>query len=127
VDARSVAVLGSLVRSAWGLGAFAGPDSMRRAQLTGGPDLDLPDARLYVRGFGAHQVLIGGFTLAATRSRHLLRAALVMSALLDSVDIASGVAEARARGGLDRTLAGGIVFSGAGLALFVAALRALDD
>jgi hypothetical protein len=50
-----------------------------------------------------------------------------MSALLDTVDIASAVAEVRARGGVDRTLAAGIVFSGAGLATFVAALRALDD
>jgi hypothetical protein len=127
VEARSLAVLGSLVRGAWGAGAFAAPEAMRGAQLTGGPDLERPDARLYVRGFGAHQVLIAGFTIAATRSRGLLRPAVVLSALLDGVDIASAVAEVRARGGLDRTVAGGIVFSGAGLALGVAALRALDD
>ena len=127
MEARSLALLGSAVRGAWGLGAFAAPDAMNRAQMTGGPDLALPDARLYVRGFGAHQVLVAGFTIAATRARHLLRPALVLSALIDALDIASAVAEVRARGGPDQTLVAGIVFSGAGLATFVAALRALDD
>jgi len=49
-----------------------------------------------------------------------------MSALLDGVDIASAVAEVRARGGVDRTLAGGLALSGAGVVTFLAALRALE-
>ena len=126
MEARTLAVAGSLVRGAWGAGAFAAPAAMARAQLIGGPDLQLADPRLYVRGFGAHQLLVAGFTVAATRSDALLRPALVLSALLDAVDIASAVAEIPARGGLDRSLASGIVFSGGGLALFAAALRALD-
>jgi hypothetical protein len=48
-----------------------------------------------------------------------------MNVLLDSVDIASAVAEVPARGGVDRTLAGGVVLSGAGVAIFATALRAL--
>jgi hypothetical protein len=128
VDARSLALLGSAVRGAWGAGAFAAPEAMRSARMTGdSPDLDLPDPRLYVRGFGAHQLLVAGFTIAATRSRRLLRPALVLSTLLDAVDIASAVAEVRARGGADQTTVAGIVFSGSGLALFAAALRRLDD
>ena len=126
MDARSLALAGSLIRGAWGAGAYAVPGRMRRLELTGGPDLDRPDARLYVRGFGAHQVLVAGFTIAALRSERLLRPAIVLSLLLDGVDVASAVAEATARGRLDRTLAGGIVFSGGGAALFAAALRALD-
>jgi hypothetical protein len=47
MDARSLALAGSIVRGAWGLGALAAPGAMRKAQLTGGgPDLDRPDARL---------------------------------------------------------------------------------
>jgi hypothetical protein len=100
---------------------------MRRAQLTGAAaDPDLPDPRLYVRGFGAHQVLAAGFTLAALRSDDLLRPALVLTLMLDGVDIASAVAEVAARGGVDRTLAGGLVISGAGALIFGAALRELD-
>ena len=126
MEARTLALLGSAARGAWGLGAYATPHAMTRAQLTGGPDLDLPDPRLYVRGFGAHQVLIAGFTtFAATRSPSLLRPALALSALLDAVDIASAAAELRARRGADRTVVGGIVFSGGGLALSAGALRAL--
>ena len=82
MDARSLALAGSIVRGAWGLGALAAPGAMRKAQLTGGgPDLDRADARLYVRGFGGHQLLIAGFTIAALRSDELLRPALVLSVL----------------------------------------------
>jgi hypothetical protein len=126
VNARSLALFGSVVRGAWGLGALAAPEPMRKAQLTGGLGLDLPDARLYVRGFGGHQLLIAGFTIAALRSDELLRPALVLSALLDGFDIASAVAEIPARGGPDRTTVAGIVFSGGGALTFLAALRALD-
>jgi hypothetical protein len=126
MDARSLALAGSIVRGAWGLGALAAPKTMRKAQLTGGPDLDRADPRLYVRGFGGHQLLIAGFTIAALRSDELLRPALVLSLLLDGLDIASAVAEIPARGELDRTLTAGIVFSGTGALAFAAALRALE-
>jgi hypothetical protein len=125
MDARSLALVGSLVRGAWGIGALAAPKAMRSAQLTGGRDLDRPDARLYVRGFGGHQVLMAGFTIAALRSDDLLRPALVLDVLLDGLDIASAVAEIPARGELDRTLTAGIVFSGVGALTSLAALRAL--
>jgi hypothetical protein len=126
VDARSLALLGAALRGAWGVGAFAAPKAMGNAQLTGGPDLDLPDPRLYVRGFGAHQVLIAGFTLAALGSDDLLRPALLLNVLLDGVDIASAAAEVAARGRVDRTLAGGFAISIGGGLMFLAALRALD-
>jgi hypothetical protein len=126
VNPRSLALVGSLVRGAWGFGAFAAPAAMKRAQLTGGEGLNLPDARLYVRGFGAHQALIAGFTLAALRSDELLKPALVLSVLLDALDMASAAVEVPARGGIDPTLVGGIAFSGAGALTFLAALRALD-
>jgi hypothetical protein len=126
VEARSLAIAGSVLRGAWGLGALAAPMAMRRAQLTGGPDLDRPDARLYVRGFGGHQLLLAGFTIAAARSDELLRPALVLNVLLDGLDIASAVAEIPARGAADRTLVAGILFSGVGALTFAAALRSLD-
>lgn len=126
VEARSLALVGSLLRGTWGAGAYAAPAAMRRLQLTGGADLDRPDARLYVRGFGAHQVLAAGFTLAALRSPRLLRPALAMNVLLDGVDVASAVVELRARGGVDRTIAGGIGISAGGAVIFAAALRALE-
>jgi len=125
VGARGITVLGSVFRLAYGVGAFAAPRAMERARLAAQTD-DRPDPRLLQRAFGAHQALAAGFTLAALRSEDLLRPAILMSALLDGVDIASAVAEVRARGGVDRTLAGGLALSGTGVVTFLAALRALE-
>jgi hypothetical protein len=126
VGARALAGIGSALRAAYGLGAFAAPGAMGRARLTG-RDLDAPDARLFVRGFGAHQLLIAGFTaFAALRDEELLRPALVLSLLLDAVDVASAAAEVPSRGRIDLTLAGGFAISGGGMALFALALHGLD-
>ena len=119
VGARGITVLGSVFRLAYGVGAFAAPRAMERARLAAQTD-DRPDPRLLQRALAA------GFTLAALRSEDLLRPAILMSALLDGVDIAPAVAEVRARGGVDRTLAGGLALSGAGVVTFLAALRALE-
>jgi hypothetical protein len=118
-------LVGTVLRAAYGVGAFAAPGAMARAKLTG-QELDRPDPRLFVRAFGAHQALAAGFTVAAMRSDDLLRPALLLNVLLDAVDIASAAAEVPARGGVDRTLAGGFVISSAGLGIFAAALRSLD-
>jgi hypothetical protein len=128
VSTRSLILLTSAVRGAWGLGAFAAPGAMRRSRLVGtDPDLELPDPRLYVRGFGGHQVLIAGFTIAALRSdERMLRHGLLLSVLIDGLDIASAVGELAARRQLDPTPAAGIVFSGGGALSNIALLRALD-
>jgi hypothetical protein len=125
VGARGLTVLGSVFRLAYGVGAFAAPRAMEQARLAAQTE-DRPDPRLLQRAFGAHQVLVAAFTLAALRSDGLLRPAIALSALLDGADTAAALAEVRARGGVDRTLAGGLAVSGAGVVTFVAALRALE-
>lgn len=98
---------------------------MARAELVADTE-DHPDARLFVRGFGVHQILAAGITLAALDDDDRLRDALLLSLLVDVSDIAAAAAEAQARGAVDRGLISGFAISGAGAAIFAAALRALD-
>ncbi len=82
-----------------------------------------PDARLFVRAFGAHQLTVAMLGLLAASGRSLRRPAAGAAAAIDVSDIVSALIEAHRRGRLDSDLAGGTVISGIGAASAVAALR----
>src|SRR6267154_5064026 len=74
-----------VVRLGWGLGALLNPSAMATASLV--PDTETrPDARLFVRGFGAHQVGAAVLALGALSRPRLERPALVLAVALDVVD-----------------------------------------
>lgn len=83
-----------------------------------------PEARLFVRGFGAHQVAVGTLGLASRRWRRLERPAAIAAVTIDAVDMVSAVVEARDREKWDSDSTGGLVFSAAGVATALAAVRA---
>jgi hypothetical protein len=87
---------------------------MASAELAPHTD-DRPDARLFVRGFGGHQLVTGALTLASAGARRLVRPALVLNLLIDALDVTCAVLEVRARGRADRNLVAGIALSGAGV------------
>jgi hypothetical protein len=89
------------------------------------PDTEeLPEARLFIRGFAAHQIAVALVGLASLIQRDLRRPGMLLAAATDFTDIVSAGVEATARGCLDSDLRDGIVFSSAGL---VSALAALGD
>jgi hypothetical protein len=123
VSRRSLIFVNGVVRLGWGLGALLEPSAMATARFV--PDTETrPDARLFVRGFGAHQVGAAVLALGALSRPRLERPAMVLAVALDVVDMVSAVVEARARGRLDADTAGGFVFSATGAASAAAALRA---
>jgi hypothetical protein len=96
-----------------------------KAQLA--PDTEeFPEARLFVRGFAAHQLAVGVVGLASVGRRDIRRMGMLLAAATDLADILSASVEARARGRLDPDLSGGIAFSAAGLVSALAALRAVQ-
>jgi hypothetical protein len=120
---RDLVLLNGLVRMGWGLGALLAPSAMAAARFV--PDTDAhPDARLFVRGFGAHQVGAAALALGALRRPRLERPAMMLALALDAVDMLSAAVEGRARGGLDPDTVGGFLFSASGAATAAAALRA---
>ena len=115
---------GTGVRLAYGAGALFAPSRMASSGLA--PDTHgRADPQLLLRAFGGHQLLIGGFTLVALRSRRHARTAAALSLLIDAFDVTSAVLELRSRGAVDETVGGGIVLSGSGMLTFAAALRGL--
>jgi hypothetical protein len=124
MTARLLMLGASAVRLAVGAGYLLAPARMAAARLA--PETEgHPDARLFVRGFGGHQLVTAAMTLAATRTTELVRPALVLSLLIDLFDVTSAGLEIRARGRSDTPLVEGIAFSGAGLVSSAVALRAL--
>jgi hypothetical protein len=118
-------LVNSVFRLAYGVGALVAPGAMADARLA--PDTgDRPDARLFVRGFGAHQVAVAAVGLASLRRPRLARPAIALAVAIDAVDMVSAAVEARARGRVDVDVGGGFVFSAAGVATAAAALRAAD-
>jgi hypothetical protein len=75
-----------------------------------------PEARLFVRGFGTHQVAVALLGLSSRRWRGLERPAALAAITIDLADVISAVAEAADRQAMDTDLAGGIAFSAAGVA-----------
>jgi hypothetical protein len=118
-------LLNAGIRLAYGVIVALWPSASANTRLPLAPDTDrLPEARLFVRGFSAHQIGVGLVGLASLRRKELQPAAAALAGAVDALDIASAVVEARARGRWDEDLVGGAIFSGAGLATALAAWRA---
>jgi hypothetical protein len=119
---RSLLLVNSLFRLGYGVGALVAPSAMAAARMA--PDTeDRPDARLFVRGFGAHQLAAGAMALGSLRWRRLERPAMVLALAIDALDMVSAAVEARARGQVDADVAGGLALSAAGAATAAGALR----
>jgi hypothetical protein len=113
----------AVVRLGYGLPALASPSKPAFGKVPIAPDTDeLPEARLFVRAFAAHQIAVALVGVAGVVQPGLRRPGMLLAATTDLTDIASALVEASARGRLDSDLRGGIVFSAAGLASALAAL-----
>ena len=120
---RSLMLLNSAFRVSYGVGALLAPAKMTKLRLA--PETaEHPEARLFVRGFGAHQVAVAALGLASRRWRALERPAALAAITIDVSDMLSAVVEAGERGQTDPDLTGGLVFSAAGVATAAAALYA---
>ena len=111
------------IRVGYGVAALLSP-----SKPVGGVPLapntdDSPEARLFVRGFAAHQLAVGALGLISLRSPERQRSAMGLAAATDLADIVSALVEARDRGSAGRDLVGGIAFSAAGLGSALLALR----
>jgi hypothetical protein len=122
--AHLLAAGGAAFRVSLGAGYLLAPARMAAARLAPPTD-DAPDARLFVRGFGGHQLVTGAIALAALRERRLLARALALNALIDGLDLASAALEVRARGRVDRTLAESMALSATAVAWALAIRLAL--
>jgi hypothetical protein len=120
---RDLMLVNSVFRLGYGVAGLLAPAAMAATGMA--PDTEeRPDARLFVRGFSAHQLAVGALGLLSTRRRRLERPAVLLAFALDAVDLASAAVEARARGRMDADIAGGLALSAAGLATAAPALRA---
>ena len=112
------------IRIGYGVAALTAPSRPVFGSVPLAPDTEeFPEARLFIRGFAAHQIAVGLVGLASSARHDLRRPGMLLAAAIDVADIASAVVEARARGRLDSDLRGGIAFSSAGLVSALAALR----
>jgi hypothetical protein len=121
VTKRNLLLLNAGVRMAYGIGGLLSPAAMGKLQLAADTP-ERPDARLFVRGFSAHQIGVAALGLAALNNRRLQRPAALAAVAIDLADILSAVVEAAKREELGSDLAGGIVFSATGAATASAAL-----
>lgn len=110
---RAILVANAALRLTYGLGAALAPRRMEAMRLA--PALaDHPEARLFVRAFGGHMVLVGALGLATVRSPRLATAAVAAAVAIDLADVAVALVEAHQRKRLERDLIGGLVLSGLG-------------
>ncbi len=112
---RSLTLVNSLFRLTYGVGALLAPAKMASARLAADTE-GQPQARLFVRGFGAHQVAVALLGLASRRWRRLEKPAALAAVAIDVADMISAVVEAGDRGQTDADLTGGLVFSATGVA-----------
>jgi hypothetical protein len=113
----------AVIRLGYGIAALTAPSTPVLGRIPLAPDTEeFPEARLFVRGFAAHQIAVAAVALAGLSRSRLRRPAMLLAASIDAADITAAVLEARARGRLDSDLTGGVAFSAAG---FVSALVAL--
>ncbi len=112
---RSLMLVNSLFRLAYGVGALLAPAKMATMRLAADTE-GQPQARLFVRGFGAHQVAVALLGLASRRWRRLEKPAALAAVTINVADMISAVVEAGDRGAMDTDLSGGLVFSAAGVA-----------
>jgi hypothetical protein len=122
VSKRSLMLVNSLFRASYGVGALFVPSKMAELKLAA-DTAEHPEARLFVRGFGAHQISVAAVGLASRRWRRLEQPAAVAAIAIDAFDMLSAFVEARGRGQVDAELSGSLVFSAAGVATAAAALR----
>jgi hypothetical protein len=122
VRRRDLLLLNGAFRLLYGLGGVLSPRRMAAAGLAAETEAD-PQARLFVRGFSSHQVAVAALSLASRRWRRLEQPAICAAIAIDVADLASAAAEAVARGSWDADLAGGTVFSAAGVLTAAAALE----
>ena len=114
----------AVIRLAYGTAALTNPSRTRAGKISLAPDTEqFPEARLFVRGFAAHQVAVALVGLASLARRDLRRPAMALAAATDVADIVSAAIEARSRARLDADLSGGIVFSSAGLGSALLGMR----
>jgi hypothetical protein len=125
VSTRGLMLLNSTFRVSYGVGALLAPAQMATLRLAA-DTAEQPAARLFVRGFGAHQIVVAALGLASRRWRALERPAALAAIAIDVADMLSAVAEAGERGQMDPDLTGGRVFSAAGVATAAASLRARE-
>ncbi len=118
---RGLMLVNSPFRASYGVGALVAPSKMAELKLAA-DTAEHPEARLFVRGFGAHQTAVAAVGLASRRWRRLEQPAAVAAIAIDAFDMISALIEARGRGQVDADLSGGLVFSAAGVATAVAAL-----
>ncbi|MGH2902599.1 MAG: hypothetical protein ACRDK7_03285 [Solirubrobacteraceae bacterium] len=115
VSNHSLMLANSTFRMAYGVGALLAPSTMAKLRLAAGTRED-PQSRLFVRGFGSHQVAVAALGLASRRWPTLERPAALAALAIDAVDMLSAVVESSERGSIDADLTGGLVFSAAGVA-----------
>jgi len=115
-------LVNSLFRASYGVGALFVPSKMAELKLAA-DTAEHPEARLFVRGFAAHQIAVAAVGLASRRWRRLEQPAAVAAIAIDAFDMLSALIEARGRRKVDADLYGGLVFSAAGVATAAAALR----
>jgi hypothetical protein len=108
-------------RIAYGIGGLISPAAMAKLRMAADTP-ERPDARLFVRGFSAHQIGVAALGLASLRWRSLQRPAALAAVTIDIADMVSAAAEAGKRRRLDSDLAGGLAFSATGA---ITALMAL--
>jgi hypothetical protein len=104
-----------LFRLAYGVGALFSPVKMAATRLVADTEAQ-PEARLFVRGFGAHQVVVALLGLVGRRWRTIEKPTALAAVAIDVADMISAVAEARNRKAWDADLTGGLVFPAAGVA-----------
>ncbi len=109
-------------RMAYGVGGLLSPATMGRLKLAADTP-ERPDARLFVRGFSAHQIGVAALGLASLRWPRLKRAAALAAVATDLADILSAVIEAGKRSEFSGDLVGGSIFSAAGVVTAAATLR----
>jgi hypothetical protein len=120
---RDLLLLNVGFRMAYGIGGLLLPPTMARLQLA--PDNpEHPDARLFVRGFSAHQIGVAALGLASRRWRRLERPAALAAVAIDAADMLAAAVEAGRRRELGGDLKGGLALSAAGVVTAAAALRA---
>jgi hypothetical protein len=110
------------IRIGYGFGGLLAPAAMAKLRLA--PEIgDRPEARLFVRGFSAHQIGVAALGLASWRWPGLRGPAAAAAVAIDTADVLSAVTEAIERRRLDQDLVGGVLFSSAGALSAAAAWR----
>jgi len=120
---RNLLLLNAGFRMTYSIGGLLSPAAMGKLQLAADTP-ERPDARLFVRGFSAHQIGVATLGLASLRWRRLARPAALAAVAIDLADMLS--AAAGKRGELQSDLAGGLVFSAAGIAAAASSIVSSD-